>query len=82
MSVYKDIPIHKRSDIVIDTYDIMEYLDIKEGPDLSRIWKELERDVIDLKVTNDEKELLLDVKTIYTKLVLKKEEINETKASS
>lgn len=82
MSVYKDIPIHKRSDIVIDTYDIMEYLDIKEGPDLSRIWKELERDVIDLKVTNDEKELLLDVKKIYTKLVLKKEEINETKASS
>ena len=82
MDIYKDMPIHKRSDIVIDSYDIMESLNISEGPILSKIWEKLEKDIIDLKVINDEKELILDVKKIYTNLVLKKEEINETKASS
>ena len=82
MDNYKSMPIHKRSDIVIDSYDIMECLNINEGPILSKIWEKLEKDIIDLKVINDEKELILDVKKIYTNLVLKKEEINETKASS
>ncbi len=82
MDVYKGMVIHKRSDILIDSYDIMECLDIKEGPVLSEIWKELEKDVIDLKVVNEKKELISDVKKIYTNLVLKKEEINEAKASS
>ena len=69
MQIYKGMSIHKRSDILIDSYDIMDCLNIKEGPILSKIWEKLEKDVIDLKVVNEKKEWILDVEKIYTKLV-------------
>ena len=82
MKVYKSMNIHKRSDILIDSYDIMNTLNIKEDPILSDIWKELEKEVLNGSVDNERNKLLFSVKRIYTSLVVKKEELNEREASN
>ena len=82
MKVYKSMNIHKRSDILIDSYDIMNTLNIKEDPILSDIWKELEKEVLNGSVDNERNKLLFAVKRIYTSLVVKKEELNEREASN
>ncbi len=82
MKVYKSMNIHKRSDILIDSYDIMNTLNIKEDPILSEIWKELEKEVLNGSVDNERNKLLFSVKRIYTSLVVKKEELNEREASN
>ena len=82
MKVYKSMNIHKRSDILIDSYDIMNTLNIKEDPILSEIWKELEKEVLNGSVDNERNKLLFAVKRIYTSLVVKKEELNEREASN
>ena len=80
--VYESMNIHKRSDILIDSYDIMNVLNISEGPILSDIWKELEREVLNGDVDNERNELLFAVKKIYTSLVVKEEELNERETSN
>ena len=80
--VYESMNIHKRSDILIDSYDIMNILNISEGPILSDIWKELEREVLNGDVDNERNELLFAVKKIYTSLVVKEEELNERETSN
>ena len=82
MKVYKSMNIHKRSDILIDSYDIMNSLNIKEDPILSDIWKVLEKEVLNGSVDNERNKLLFAVKRIYTNLVVKKEELNEREASN
>ena len=82
MKVYKSMNIHKRSDILIDSYDIMNTLNIKEDPILSDIWKDLEKEVLNGSVDNERNKLLFSVKRIYTSLVVKKEELNEREASN
>ena len=48
-------PIHKRSDIVIDSYDLINYLKIEDGPIISKLWKELEIKLLNLEVNNNKK---------------------------
>ena len=67
-NTYSKMPIHKRSDIVIDTYDIIDYLKIEEGPILSEIWNGLEQAILNFEVSNDKKQLLLLARKIYTSL--------------
>lgn len=75
MDIYENMPIHKRSDIVIDSYDIINSLKIEEGPDLSTIWEKIEEAILNKEVENNKKELLLFIKNVYSKL---KERENET----
>lgn len=82
MDKYKSMPIHKRSDIVIDSYDLMNYLNIEDGPIISKLWKELETKLLSLEVSNEKDELLNLAKKIYTSINLVKEESNETEAAS
>ena len=82
IDVYKTMPIYKRSDILIDSYDIMDCLNIEEGPILSKIWERLENEIINNQVINEKKQLLLAVKKIYTSLLLSGEESDETKTAN
>lgn len=80
VDLYEDMSIHKRSDIVIDSYDIMSTLDIEEGPVLREIWQEIENYILELKVANKKEDLLLLAKEIYLNLL--KEGSDERKVSS
>lgn len=82
MDNYIDMPIHKRSDIVIDSYNLISYLNIEDGPIISKLWKELEKGILNQQVNNDKEELLKFAKKIYTSINLEKEEYDETKATS
>lgn len=73
VTTYSRMPIHKRSDIVIDSYDIIDYLKIKEGPALSKIWKSIEESILNFSVPNDKNALLLFAKRVYTNLEFAKE---------
>ena len=68
VEVYMKMPIYKRSNIVIDTHDILDYLKIEEGPIISEIWKQLELALLNGEVNNEKKQLLLQVMKIYTSL--------------
>ncbi len=81
MDNYRDMPIHKRSDIVIDSYDLMNYLKIEDGPIISKLWKELESKLLNLEVNNSKEELLNLAKKIYTSSNLVKEDADETKTT-
>ena len=81
MDNYIDMPIHKRSDIVIDSYNLINYLNIEDGPIISKLWK-LEKGILNQQVNNDKEELLKFAKKIYTSINLEKEEYDETKAAS
>ena len=81
MDNYRDMPIHKRSDIVIDSYDLMNYLKIEDGPIISKLWKELEIKLLNFEVNNNKEELLNLAKKIYTSSNLVKEESNETETT-
>ena len=78
MDNYRDMPIHKRSDIVIDSYDLINYLKIEDGPIISKLWKDLEIKLLNLEVNNSKEELLNLAKKIYTSSNLVKEDANET----
>lgn len=82
MDNYIDMPIHKRSDIVIDSYNLISYLNIEDGPIISKLWKELEKGILNQQVKNDKEELLKFAKKIYTSINLEKEEYDETKATN
>ena len=82
MDNYIDMPIHKRSDIVIDSYNLISYLNIEDGPIISKLWKELEKGILNQQVNNDKEELLKFAKKIYTSINLEKEEYDETKATN
>lgn len=85
MDNYKAMPIYKRSDIVIDSYDLVNYLNIKDGPIISTLWKEIETAILNIEINNSKDELLKYAKKIYnTNINLTKEEdkTNETKTSS
>ncbi len=82
MDNYIDMPIHKRSDIVIDSYNLINYLNIEDGPIISKLWKKLEKGILNQQVNNDKEELLKFAKKIYTSINLEKEEYDETKAAS
>ena len=81
MDNYKSMPIHKRSDIVIDSYDLINYLKIEDGPIISKLWKELEIKLLNLEVNNNKEELLNLAKKIYTSSNLVKEDADETKTT-
>lgn len=81
MDNYEAMPIHKRSDIVVDSYDLIEYLNIEDGPIMSKLWKELELNILNLEVSNTKEDLLNLAKKIYTSINLVKEERNETETT-
>ena len=81
MDNYNSMPIHKRSDIVVDSYDLIDYLNIEDGPIMSKLWKELELNILNLKVSNTKEDLLNLAKKIYTSINLVKEECNETETT-
>ena len=81
MDKYEAMPIHKRSDIVIDSYDLINYLKIEDGPIISKLWKELEIKLLNLEVNNNKEELLNLAKKIYTSSNLVKEDADETKTT-
>ena len=81
MDNYETLPIHKRSDIVVDSYDLIDYLDIEDGPIISKLWKELELSILNLEVSNNKEDLLNLAKKIYTSINLVKEECNETETT-
>lgn len=81
MDNYEAMPIHKRSDIVVDSYDLIDYLNIEDGPIISKLWKELELNILNLEVSNTKEELLNLAKKIYTSINLVKEERNETETT-
>ena len=81
MDNYEAMPIHKRSDIVVDSYDLIDYLNIEDGPIISKLWKELELNILNLEVSNTKEELLNLAKKIYTSINLVKEECNETETT-
>ena len=81
MDNYEAMPIHKRSDIVVDSYDLIDYLDIEDGPIISKLWKELELSILNLEVSNTKEELLNLAEKIYTSINLVKEECNETETT-
>ena len=66
MDVYKKMPIHKRDDIVIDSYDLINYLDIKDSSILSKLWLEIEKSILKGDVSNSKNQLLKLAKKIYT----------------
>ena len=81
MDNYNSMPIHKRGDIVVDSYDLIDYLNIEDGPIMSKLWKELELNILNLKVSNTKEDLLNLAKKIYTSINLVKEECNETETT-
>ena len=81
MDNYEAMPIHKRSDIVVDSYDLIDYLNIEDGPIISKLWKELELNILNLEVSNNKEDLLNLAKKIYTSINLVKEECNETETT-
>ena len=81
MDNYEAMPIHKRSDIVVDSYDLIDYLNIEDGPIMSKLWKELELSILNLEVSNNKEDLLNLAKKIYTSINLVKEECNETETT-
>ena len=81
MDNYNSMPIHKRSDIVVDSYDLIDYLNIEDGPIISKLWKELELNILNLEVSNTKEDLLNLAKKIYTSINLVKEECNETETT-
>ena len=81
MDNYEAMPIHKRSDIVVDSYDLIDYLNIEDGPIMSKLWKELELNILNLEVSNNKEDLLNLAKKIYTSINLVKEECNETETT-
>ena len=81
MDNYNSMPIHKRSDIVVDSYDLIDYLNIEDGPIMSKLWKELELNILNLEVSNTKEDLLNLAKKIYTSINLVKEECNETETT-
>ena len=81
MDNYNSMPIHKRSDIVVDSYDLIDYLNIEDGPIMSKLWKELELNILNLEVSNNKEDLLNLAKKIYTSINLVKEECNETETT-
>ena len=81
MDNYEAMPIHKRSDIVVDSYDLIDYLNIEDGPIMSKLWKELELNILNLEVSNTKEDLLNLAKKIYTSINLVKEERNETETT-
>ena len=81
MDNYNSMPIHKRSDIVVDSYDLIDYLNIEDGPIMSKLWKELELNILNLEVSNTKEDLLNLAKKIYTSINLVKEERNETETT-
>ena len=81
MDNYEAMPIHKRSDIVVDSYDLIDYLNIEDGPIISKLWKELELNILNLEVSNTKEDLLNLAKKIYTSINLVKEERNETETT-
>ena len=81
MDNYEAMPIHKRSDIVVDSYDLIDYLNIEDGPIMSKLWKELELNILNLEVSNTKEDLLNLAKKIYTSINLVKEECNETETT-
>ena len=81
MDNYNSMPIHKRGDIVVDSYDLIDYLNIEDGPIMSKLWKELELSILNLEVSNTKEELLNLAKKIYTSINLVKEECNETETT-
>ena len=82
MDVYNEMPIHKRSDILIDTYDLLDYLQIDDGPIISELWKKIEKAILNLEVVNDKSKLLEFAKTLYTNINLSEEDSNEAEAAS
>ena len=81
MDNYRDMSIHKRSDIVIDSYDLINHLNIEDGPMISKLWKEIEVSILNLEVNNAKEELLNFAKKIYTNINLEKEEFNEAETT-
>ena len=82
MDVYNEMPIHKRSDILIDTYDLLDYLQIDDGPIISELWKKIEKAILNLEVVNDKSKLLEFAKTLYTNINLSEEDSNEAEPAS
>ena len=81
MDNYNSMPIHKRSDIVVDSYDLIDYLNIEDGPIMSKLWRKLELNILNLEVSNNKEDLLNLAKKIYTSINLVKEECNETETT-
>ena len=81
MDNYNSMPIHKRGDIVVDSYDLIDYLNIEDGPIMSKLWKELELNILNLEISNTKEDLLNLAKKIYTSINLVKEESNETETT-
>lgn len=81
MDNYNSMPIHKRGDIVVDSYDLIDYLNIEDGPIMSKLWKELELNILNLEISNTKEDLLNLAKKIYTSINLVKEECNETETT-
>ena len=81
MDNYNSMPIHKRGDIVVDSYDLIDYLNIEDGPIMSKLWRKLELSILNLEVSNTKEELLNLAKKIYTSINLVKEECNETETT-
>ena len=81
MDNYKSMSIHKRSDIVIDSYDLINFLKIEDGSIISKLWMELEIKLLNLEVNNNKEELLNLAKKIYTSSNLVKEDTDETKTA-
>ena len=81
MDNYNSMPIHKRSDIVVDSYDLIDYLNIEDGPIMSKLWRKLELNILNLEVSNTKEDLLNLAKKIYTSINLVKEECNETETT-
>lgn len=82
MDVYNEMPIHKRSDILIDTYDLLDYLQIDDGPIISELWKKIEKAILNLEVVNDKSKLLGFARMLYTNINLSEEDSNEAEAAS
>lgn len=82
MDVYNEMPIHKRSDILIDTYDLLDYLQIDDGPIISELWKKIEKAILNLEVFNDKSKLLGFARMLYTNINLSEEDSNEAEAAS
>ena len=81
MDNYNSMPIHKRSDIVVDSYDLIDYLNIEDGPIMSKLWRKLELNILNLEVSNTKEDLLNLAKKIYTSSNLVKEDADETKTT-
>lgn len=57
-SKYQKLIIHSRKDIDITSYDIMDNLGIKPGPEINKIYEKLEKEILNGNLNNKKKSII------------------------